>query len=59
LLSDDTVTIAEHARSRGFLGRSDVGDVREGKLQDEHATPAELATLITSPPPEPRNERSP
>lgn len=42
LVADDTVTIAKHAQSRGFVLPSDVGQVREGKARDELAPPIEL-----------------
>lgn len=49
LLADDTVTIAKHARSRGFVPASEVGRVREGKRQDEQAPAAELQSLAAGP----------
>jgi phosphatidate phosphatase APP1 len=42
LCADDTVTIAKHAQSRGFVPASDVERVLEGKARDEQATPIEL-----------------
>lgn len=50
LVADDTVTIAKHAKSRGFLDRSDVSHVREGKREDEQALPTELASVTEEPP---------
>jgi phosphatidate phosphatase APP1 len=50
LIADDTVAIAKHAQSRGFVQATDVGQVREGKARDEQATPIELgaAASVTS-----------
>jgi hypothetical protein len=45
LLADDTVSIAKHAQSHGFVPAGEVGRVRERKLQDEQAPPAELTSL--------------
>lgn len=45
LVADDTVTIAQHARSRGFLPPGEVSRVREGKRQDELAPPTEFASV--------------
>jgi phosphatidate phosphatase APP1 len=50
LLADDTVTIARHALSRGFLPPGEVGRVRERKLEDEQAPPAELTSLSAAAP---------
>jgi phosphatidate phosphatase APP1 len=50
LLADDTVSIAKHAQSRGFVPASEVGHVRERKLADEQAPPAELTSLSASAP---------
>lgn len=49
LVADDTVTIAKHAQSHGFVPAGEVGRVREGKLQDEQAPPAELTSLTSAP----------
>ncbi len=43
LIADDTVTIAKHARSRGFLTSGEVGQVQEGKARDERAPSIESA----------------
>ena len=43
LVADDTVTIAKHARSRGFLTSGEVSQVQEGKARDERAPPIESA----------------
>lgn len=48
-VADDTVAIAEHARSRGFVPPAEVGRVVEGKRQDEAAPPAELTALGAGP----------
>lgn len=50
LVADDTVTIARHAQSRGFVPAAEVGRVREGKARDEQAPAIELgaATSLTS-----------
>ena len=42
VIADDTVTMAKHARSRGFVPAEEVGRVREGKARDEQAPPVEL-----------------
>jgi phosphatidate phosphatase APP1 len=47
LVADDTVSIAQHARSRGFVPAGEVTRVREGKARDEQATPAELTSLAS------------
>jgi phosphatidate phosphatase APP1 len=44
VIADDTVTMAKHARSRGFVPPEEVGRVREGKARDEQAPPLELAS---------------
>jgi phosphatidate phosphatase APP1 len=41
-IADDTVTIARHAQSRGFVPAAEVGRVREGKARDEQAPAIEL-----------------
>jgi phosphatidate phosphatase APP1 len=41
-IADDTVTIARHAQSRGFVPAAEVGRVLEGKARDEQAPPIEL-----------------
>lgn len=51
LVADDTVTIAQHAQSRGFIPRVEVGRVREGKARDELAPPVELASASAEPKP--------
>jgi phosphatidate phosphatase APP1 len=48
LIADDTVTIAKHAQSRGFVPRTEVHRVREGKAQDEQAPPTELTSVSTA-----------
>jgi phosphatidate phosphatase APP1 len=50
LIADDTVSIAQHARSRGFVPQSEVSRVREGKLEDERAPPTELTSVTSGPP---------
>jgi phosphatidate phosphatase APP1 len=42
-IADDTVTIARHAQSRGFVPAAEVGRVLEGKARDEQAPPIELS----------------
>lgn len=49
VVADDTVTMAKHARSRGFVPSEEVGRVREGKARDEQAPPLELATAAAQP----------
>jgi phosphatidate phosphatase APP1 len=49
LIADDTVSIAQHARSRGFVPASEVSRVREGKLEDERAPPTELTSVSSAP----------
>lgn len=49
LIADDTVTMAKHARSRGFVPPEEVGRVREGKARDEQAPPLELASTAAQP----------
>jgi phosphatidate phosphatase APP1 len=53
LVADDTVSIAEHAKSRGFVPPAEVSRVREGKAQDEREPPTELQSVM--PAPEPRD----
>jgi phosphatidate phosphatase APP1 len=49
LVADDTVSIVQHARSRGFVPSVEVGRVREGKAKDEQATPpTELGSVLPS-----------
>jgi phosphatidate phosphatase APP1 len=48
VIADDTVTMAKHARSRGFVPSEEVGRVREGKARDEQAPPVELATAAAA-----------
>lgn len=50
LIADDTVTIAKHAASRGFVPRADVSRVREGKREDEQAPPTELGSVSAAGP---------
>jgi phosphatidate phosphatase APP1 len=45
VVASDTVTIAEHAASRGLMVRSEVGHVREGKREDELAPEPEGSLL--------------
>lgn len=49
LVAEDTVSIARHAHSRGFVSAAEVGRVREGKRLDEQAPPAELTSLASQP----------
>jgi phosphatidate phosphatase APP1 len=42
LVADDTVTIARHAQSRGFVPATEVGRVLEGQARDAQAPPIEL-----------------
>jgi phosphatidate phosphatase APP1 len=51
LVADDTVAIAKHAESRGFVRRLDVSRVREGKREDELSPPTELGSISKEPPP--------
>jgi phosphatidate phosphatase APP1 len=53
LVADDTVSIAQHAKSRGFVQPAEVGRVREGKLRDEQAPPTELTSIAAQPGKEP------
>jgi phosphatidate phosphatase APP1 len=48
LVADDTVSIAQHARSRGFVPAAEVSRVREGKARDEQSPPAELTSLASN-----------
>lgn len=52
VIAGDTVTIAQHAESRGFVLRTDVGRVREGKREDEQAPPTELSSVTAAGAPE-------
>ncbi|HWO13272.1 MAG TPA: phosphatase domain-containing protein [Polyangiaceae bacterium] len=54
LVADDTVTIARHARSRGFVPAEEVGRVREGQARDAQAPPIELAAAAAASLEEPR-----
>jgi phosphatidate phosphatase APP1 len=45
VVADDTVTIARHAASRGFIVGSEVGHVKEGQREDAAAPPPEAAIL--------------
>jgi phosphatidate phosphatase APP1 len=45
LVADDTVSIAEHAKSRGFVPAAEVGRVLEGKRRDERTPPTELTSV--------------
>jgi phosphatidate phosphatase APP1 len=45
LVADDTVSIAEHARSRGFVPAAEVGRVLEGQRRDQQAPPTELTSV--------------
>lgn len=47
VIADDTVTIAAHARSQGFVPAEEVGRVREAKREDEQKPSAELSALAT------------
>jgi phosphatidate phosphatase APP1 len=49
LLADDTVSMAQHAKSRGLVAPEEVSRVREGKLRDEQAPPTELTSVAPSP----------
>jgi phosphatidate phosphatase APP1 len=49
VVADDTVTMAKHARSRGFVPSEEVGRVREGKARDEQAPPLDLASAAAQP----------
>lgn len=49
VIADDTVTMAKHARSRGFVPPEEVGRVREGKARDEQAPPLDLASAAAQP----------
>jgi phosphatidate phosphatase APP1 len=49
LLADDTVSMAKHARSRGFVPPAEVSRVREGQRQDAQAPPTELTSLAAAP----------
>jgi phosphatidate phosphatase APP1 len=46
LVANDTVSIVEHARSRGFVPAIEVSRVREGKARDERAPPTELQSVL-------------
>ncbi|HTV25698.1 MAG TPA: phosphatase domain-containing protein [Polyangiaceae bacterium] len=48
LIADDTVSIARHAQSRGFVPAAEVGRVREGKARDEQAPPIELEAAASA-----------
>ena len=52
VIADDTVTMAKHARSRGFVPPEEVGRVREGKARDEQAPPLDLASAAAAQPSE-------
>lgn len=56
LVADDTVTIAKHARSHGFLTSGEVGQVQEGKARDERAPPIESAASVSATSDEPGGE---
>jgi phosphatidate phosphatase APP1 len=45
VLSEDTVTMARHAESRGYVPAAEVSRVREGKRQDELSPPVELTSV--------------
>jgi phosphatidate phosphatase APP1 len=48
VLADDTVTLARHAESRGYVPAAEVSRVREGKRQDELTPPVELTSVAAS-----------
>jgi phosphatidate phosphatase APP1 len=48
VLADDTVTIARHAESRGYVPTSEVSRVRDGKRQDELSPPVEMNTVAAT-----------
>lgn len=48
VLADDTVTMARHAESRGYVPASEVSRVREGKRQDELSPPVELPSAAAT-----------
>jgi phosphatidate phosphatase APP1 len=54
LVAEDTVSIAQHAKSRGFVQPAEVGRVREGKRRDELAPPTELTSVAAEPGKEPQ-----
>lgn len=47
-IADDTVTIARHAQSRGFVPAAEVGRVLEGKARDERAPAIELGAAASA-----------
>jgi phosphatidate phosphatase APP1 len=54
LVAEDTVSIAQHAKSRGFVQPAEVGRVREGKRRDEQSPPTELTSVAAEPGKEPQ-----
>jgi hypothetical protein len=48
VVAADTVAMASHAASRGFIVRSEVGHVREAKREDELAPEPDLGMLATA-----------
>jgi phosphatidate phosphatase APP1 len=54
LIADDTVSIAQHAKSRGFVQPAEVERVREGQRRDERSPPTELTSVAAQPEKEPQ-----
>jgi phosphatidate phosphatase APP1 len=48
VVADDTVSIAQHAESRGLVKRGEAAHVQEGKREDEQSPPTELGSVLSS-----------